>query len=79
MNRKIYRDIMSGKCDNNIRFEDFCSIIGDLGFVLKGQKGSHIVYYHSQIKERMTVQSDGSKAKGYQVRQLRNIINKYGL
>ncbi|MDE7479365.1 MAG: type II toxin-antitoxin system HicA family toxin [Lachnospiraceae bacterium] len=51
----------------------------DLGFTLKGQKGSHISYYHSKTNERMTIQNAGSKAKGYQVRQLRNIIIKHGL
>lgn len=45
----------------------------------KGQKGSHKSYYHSGINERMTIQNANSKAKGYQVRQLRNIINKHGL
>lgn len=79
MNKRIYNDVVSGKSDNNINFNDFCNLIIDLGFVLKGQKGSHKSYYHSGINERMTIQNVHSKAKGYQVRQLRNIIVKHNL
>ena len=79
MNQKIYNDVIAGNSDNNINFNDFRNLIIDLGFTLKGQKGSHISYYHSKINERMTIQNAGSKAKGYQVRQLRNIIIKHSV
>jgi len=65
--------------DNNINFGDFCNLIVDLGFSFKGEKGSHKSYYHNGINERMTIQNANSKAKGYQVRQLRDIIIKHGL
>lgn len=79
MNQKTYNDVVSGRSDNNIHFDDFRKLIVDLGFGLKGQKGSHVSYYHNGINERMTIQNAGSKAKGYQVRQLRNIILKHNL
>lgn len=79
MNQRTYNDVISGKSDNNINFNDFCKLITDLGFNLKGQKGSHKSYYHNGINERMTVQNANSKAKGYQVKRLRNIIVKPGL
>lgn len=79
MNTKVYHDIMNGKSDNNIRFTDFCNLILQLGFTYKGQNGSHMVFYHREINERMIIQKDGSKAKGYQVRQLRTIILKHDL
>lgn len=79
MNQKAYNDVVDGKADNNIHFSDFCKLITDLGFDFKNQNGSHKVYYHKEINERMTVQNAGSKAKGYQVRQLRNIIIKHDL
>lgn len=79
MNQKTYNDVISGKSDNNINFNDFRNLIVDLGFSFIRQSGSHIQYYHSGINERMTIQSDKSKAKGYQVRQLRNIIVKHDL
>ena len=77
--KKIYNDVMSGKSDNNIRFDDLCNLISNLEFILKGQKGSHMVYYHNGINERMTIQKDGAKAKGYQVKQLREIIKRNNL
>lgn len=79
MNQKIYNDVISGKSDNNIRFADFRNLIVDLGFNYIRQSGSHIQYYHSGIDERMTIQNDKSKVKGYQVKQLRNIILNHGL
>lgn len=79
MNQKIYNDVISGKSDNNINFNDFRNLIVDLGFNFINQNGSHIQYYNKGINERMTIQNNKSKAKGYQVRQLRNIIIKHGL
>jgi len=79
MNQKIYNDVISGKSDNNINFNDFRNLIIDLGFNFIHQNGSHVQYYHKGVNERMTIQNNKSKAKSYQVRQLRNIIIKHGL
>ncbi len=79
MANNTYDIVKSGKSDNNIRFNDFHKLIIDLGFTFKGQKGSHMSFYHSKINERMTIQKDGSKAKDYQVKQLRHIIEKHSL
>ncbi len=74
-----YDKVISGKSDNNIRFADFRNLIIDLGFDLIRQNGSHIQYYHKEINAFMNIQKDGSKAKGYEVRQLRKIIKENGL
>ena len=74
MNKKVYEAVVNGESDNNIRFSDFVNLIISLGFELKRQKGSHTMYYHSDINAFINIQKDGSKAKGYQVEQLRNII-----
>lgn len=79
MNQKIYSDVISGKADNNINFNDFRNLIVDLGFNFIRQNGSHIQYFHNGINAFVNIQKDGSKAKGYEVRQLRKIIQKYGL
>ena len=79
MNEKLYKAIVDGKSDHNIDFNDFRNLIVDLGFVCKGQEGSHISYLHKEIREYMNIQSDGSKAKAYQVRQLRRIIKIHNL
>lgn len=79
MNKKTYNNVMSGKSDNNINFNDFRNLIVDLGFDFIRQNGSHIQYFNREINTFMNIQNDGSKAKGYEVRQLRKIIQKYSL
>ncbi len=79
MAKDTYDIVMSGKSDSNIRFADLHNLILDLVFKFKGQKCSHMSFYHSGINERMTIQKDGAKAKGYQVKQLRHIIEKHSL
>lgn len=79
MNQNIYNSVISGKSDYNINFSDFQTLLTGLGFKFKRQKGSHIMYYHEGVRAFMNIQKDGAKAKGYEVRQLREIILKYGL
>ena len=79
MNKKLYRAIISGKSDNNIRFSDFQNMIIDLGFQFERQESSHIMYYNNDINEFMNIQNKDGKAKDYQVRQLRKIIKKHNL
>jgi len=75
---KILQAVLSGKQDNNIRFDDLCNILLQLGFNER-IKGSHYIYKRVGIPERINLQSIGNMAKSYQVRQVRTIINKYGL
>lgn len=79
MANNTYNDVMSGKCDYNIRYADLQNLILSLGFEFQRQNGSHTMFYNSAINERVNIQKDGAKAKGYQVKQIRNIIIKHGL
>lgn len=78
MNQKIYNKVMAGNSDNNIRFTDFRNLILSFGFVER-IKGDHHVYKRDDIPEGIVIQPLGSKAKAYQVKQVRNLFNKYGL
>ncbi|MCL2405666.1 MAG: type II toxin-antitoxin system HicA family toxin [Defluviitaleaceae bacterium] len=80
MKNKVYNAVTSGQSDNNIRYADLKNLILSLGFIFKGQKGSHAGYYHPDVHARISIQptKDG-KAKPYQVKQLRDIINHNGL
>lgn len=42
-------------------------------------KGDHHIYKRNDIIERIVIQPLGNKAKAYQVKQVRNLFNKYGL
>jgi hypothetical protein len=79
MNTRIYNAVLSGVADNSISFSDFQNLIIDLDFEYQRQEESHVIYRHKTYKVKMNIQRDGNKAKNYQVRQLRNIIQKYNL
>ena len=80
MKTKIYNTVVGGQSDANIRFADLKNLILALGFIFKGQKCSHAGYYHPSVHARINIQpSKDGKAKPYQVKQLRDIINLYGL
>lgn len=78
MANNTYDMIMSGKSDNNIRFNDFRNLILSYGFCER-IKGSHHIYKRNDIPEGIVIQPLGNKAKAYQVKQVRNLFDKYGL
>lgn len=73
---KLREQIISGKSDANIRFEDLRQFLISLGFEER-IKGSHHSFRREDIQEKPNLQRDGSKAKAYQVRQVRNLLRKY--
>jgi len=79
MKTKTYDAVVNGQSDNNIKYSDFQNLITDLGFEYQRHEGSHRIYRHPIYRINMNIQPDGNKAKGYQVKQLRVLINKYGL
>jgi hypothetical protein len=42
-------------------------------------RGSHHIFTREGVEEIINLQPKGAKAKAYQVRQVRNVIIKYGL
>ena len=75
---KLLAQITEGRSDANIAFEDLCNLLIHFGFEMR-TRGSHHVFRKAGITERINLQRDGTKAKPYQVRQVRNIILKYRL
>ena len=75
---KLFIQIMSGTSDNNIEFSDLQKVLTLLGFVVR-IKGDHFIYFKDGVDEIINIQPKGSKAKPYQVKQVRNIILKYKL
>lgn len=75
---KIETLILSGKSDANIDFADLCFLLSKFGFTER-IKGSHHIFTKPGIEEIINVQPIGSKAKAYQVKQVRNLILKYKL
>lgn len=78
MTNNTYNNIMSGKCNSNIRFNDLRNLILSFGFNER-IKGDHFIYKRKDIPERINIQPNGNKAKAYQVKQVRILLEKYGL
>lgn len=71
------------KARNNpegMRFSDLVLLVESAGFTLRGSEGSHRLYVHPDVPERLNIQRgrDG-KAKGYQVRQFLAVLDKHHL
>jgi hypothetical protein len=49
-----------------------------LGFQ-KRVRGGHHIFFKEDVEEILNLQSKGSEAKPYQVKQVRNVILKYKL
>ena len=75
---KIFEQVLRGKADANIDFDRLCKLLCALGF-LERIRGSHHIFTRSGILEIINLQPRGSKAKSYQVRQVRDLITKYNL
>jgi len=73
---KLLLQILLGTSDANIRFDDLCGLLHHLGFEER-TRGSHHVFRRRGVEEKINLQRDGSKAKPYQVKQVRTIILKY--
>ncbi|OLE54901.1 MAG: toxin HicA [Acidobacteria bacterium 13_1_20CM_3_53_8] len=75
---KLLLQILQGRSDTNIPFEDLRRLLLHLGFEER-IRGSHHIFRKSGIEEKINLQRDDGKAKVYQVRQVRNILLKYKL
>jgi len=76
--KKTLEKVLRGSSDANIRFDDLRTMLVDLGFEER-IRGSHRIFRRDDIEEIVTLQPKGSKAKSYQVKQVRQLINKYRL
>ncbi len=75
---KLLLQILRGKSDANIRFDDLCQFLHHLGFDER-TRGSHHIFRKEGIEDKINLQHDGNKAKPYQVRQVRRVILKHKL
>jgi hypothetical protein len=77
-NEKLLHLILLGRQDASFKFADIDNLLLALGFSRR-IKGDHHIYYREGVAEIINLQPIKSKAKDYQVKQIRNIILKYGL
>ncbi len=75
---KLREKILAGGADANIEFVELCKLLGRLGFEER-VKGDHHIFTRDGVAEIINLQPKGTKAKPYQVRQVRSILVKYRL
>ena len=75
---KVLDQILRGTSDANISFGGLREVLQRLGF---GERirGSHHIFWREGVEEILNLQPKGSKAKPYQVKQVRHVILKYRL
>ena len=76
---KLLVKILAGTSDQNISFTELVALLRYLGFELR-TAGSHHIFSREGVVEILNLQTrrDGT-AKPYQVKQVRQVVTKYGL
>jgi hypothetical protein len=75
---RLLLQVLRGSSDANVSFDDLCQLLRRLGFEER-TSSSHHIFRKQGVEEKINLQRDGSKAKVYQVRQVRAVIVKYRL
>ncbi len=73
---KLKAKILSGTADSNVEFRELCRFLIRLGFEER-VRGDHHIFVKDNITEIINLQPNGSKAKPYQVKQVRSILITY--
>ena len=76
--KKTLAKVLQGTSDSSIRFGDLRNLLVALGFTER-IKGSHHIFTLEGTEGALNLQPDGSKAKAYQVKQVRQIIIEHRL
>lgn len=75
---KTLLQVLRGASDSNVSFDELRSLLSYLGFDER-IRGSHHIFTKQDVEEIINLQPKGSKAKAYQVKQVRGIILRYKL
>jgi len=65
---KLLSQILTGRSDANVNFNDLINLLQSLGFEQR-IRGSHHILTREGIEEIINLQPKGAKAKAYQVRR----------
>ncbi|PKO23099.1 MAG: toxin HicA [Chloroflexi bacterium HGW-Chloroflexi-1] len=75
---RLLNRILRGTSDANISFAELCQLLHRLGFDER-IRGDHHIFTKEGVEEILNLQPKGSKAKPYQVKQVRSVILTYRL
>lgn len=75
---KLYALLLQST-NRSVSFRDFERLLLEFGFEHARTTGSHRQYVHPKLPRAFPVQPDGKDAKRYQLRELLELIEDYGL
>ena len=75
---RVLEAVLRGTSDANVSFSDLCNLLLHLGFDER-IRGDHHIFTRDGVEEILNLQPKGSKAKPYQVKQVRGVILQYRL
>lgn len=75
---KLYAQLLQS-ANRSISFRDFEALLAAFGFEHARTTGSHRQYVHPAIPRPFPVQPGSKDAKRYQVRELLELVEQYGL
>lgn len=75
---RLLRRLTQGSM-NNVSFRDFTDLIERFGFEFDHIIGSHHIYRHPVIGQRVNVQPIRGEAKPYQIRQFLRLVEQHQL
>jgi len=75
---KLYGQLLqSTNC--SVAYRDFEKLVLAFGFTFNRMNGSHAIYKHPLVPRPFPIQPEGKGAKRYQVRELLELVEQYGL
>jgi hypothetical protein len=79
MDRRRLLVRITGGATANVGFRDFVDLIEGFGFRLHHVRGSHHIFRHPKLPDRLNLQDDRGQAKPYQLRQFLDLVERYNL
>jgi predicted RNA binding protein YcfA (HicA-like mRNA interferase family) len=75
---KLYSQLLESS-HRSVSFRDFVALVEAFGFVYQRTKGSHRSYRHPNCPKLLVIQPDDNEAKRYQVKELLELVEQFGL
>ncbi|MFH1075315.1 MAG: type II toxin-antitoxin system HicA family toxin [Pseudomonadota bacterium] len=76
--QKLFQHILMKKGDANVPFDRLCQALHRLGFEER-IRGGHHIFSKKGLEDIINLQPKGAMAKSYQVKQVRELVLRYGL
>lgn len=76
--QKLLQHLLMKRGDANIPFDGLCQLLLQLGFEER-IRGGHHIFSKIGVDEIINLQPKGAMSKPYQVKQVREIVFRYGL